>query len=158
MTILDSGERREFETGAVRDMSAGKGRFDLMPLDIVFHLMEDNAVLGYIQCYVENGKKEALKLAADCLIVECFPTSAHAMLELAKHFEKGMEKYGVDNWKKGIETRSYVDSAVRHFCKYKAGYDDEPHAVACLWNLVCCIWTIKNKPELNSYPVEREEE
>ena len=30
--IKDSGERREFETGAVRDMAEGKGRFDLMPL------------------------------------------------------------------------------------------------------------------------------
>lgn len=29
--ILDSGERREFSTGAVRDMAAGKGRMDLLP-------------------------------------------------------------------------------------------------------------------------------
>lgn len=32
MSILkDSGNRREFETGAVRDMAEGKGRFDLLP-------------------------------------------------------------------------------------------------------------------------------
>uniref|UniRef100_A0A6H1ZPN0 dATP/dGTP diphosphohydrolase N-terminal domain-containing protein n=1 Tax=viral metagenome TaxID=1070528 RepID=A0A6H1ZPN0_9ZZZZ len=30
-TIKDSGERREFDTGAVRDVSGGKGRFDLLP-------------------------------------------------------------------------------------------------------------------------------
>jgi hypothetical protein len=29
--IKDSGTRREFGTGAVRDMSSGKGRFDLIP-------------------------------------------------------------------------------------------------------------------------------
>lgn len=29
--IKDSGERREFDTGAVRDIRFGKGRFDLMP-------------------------------------------------------------------------------------------------------------------------------
>ena len=29
--ILDSGNRREFETGAVRDMPEGKGRMDLLP-------------------------------------------------------------------------------------------------------------------------------
>lgn len=34
--IKDSGERREFETGAVRDMSAGKGRFDLLPPEAIF--------------------------------------------------------------------------------------------------------------------------
>jgi hypothetical protein len=28
--VKDSGERREFGTGAVRDMSAGKGRYDLI--------------------------------------------------------------------------------------------------------------------------------
>ena len=29
--IKDSGERTEFDTGAKRDMHAGKGRFDLLP-------------------------------------------------------------------------------------------------------------------------------
>lgn len=29
--ILDSGERTEFQTGAVRDMHEGKGRMDLLP-------------------------------------------------------------------------------------------------------------------------------
>ena len=28
--IKDSGERREFETGAIRDMHEGKGRMDLL--------------------------------------------------------------------------------------------------------------------------------
>jgi hypothetical protein len=30
-TILDSGTRREFETGSVRDAQEGKGRMDLLP-------------------------------------------------------------------------------------------------------------------------------
>jgi hypothetical protein len=34
-TIKDSGERREFGTGAVRDMSSGKGRFDLIPWRVI---------------------------------------------------------------------------------------------------------------------------
>lgn len=29
--VKDSGERQEFETGAIRDMQAGKGRYDLIP-------------------------------------------------------------------------------------------------------------------------------
>ena len=33
--ISDSGNRTEFETGAVRDIQEGKGRCDLLPLDIV---------------------------------------------------------------------------------------------------------------------------
>lgn len=34
-TIKDSGERREFGTGAVRDMATGKGRFDLLPWAVI---------------------------------------------------------------------------------------------------------------------------
>lgn len=30
-TIKDSGARRSFQTGAVRDVAEGKGRFDLLP-------------------------------------------------------------------------------------------------------------------------------
>jgi hypothetical protein len=30
-TLKDSGERREFASGSVRDQSKGKGRFDLIP-------------------------------------------------------------------------------------------------------------------------------
>lgn len=30
-TIKDSGDRTEFDTGAVRDMHSGKGRMDLLP-------------------------------------------------------------------------------------------------------------------------------
>ena len=33
--LPDSGDRTEFESGAVRDIQAGKGRCDLLPLDVV---------------------------------------------------------------------------------------------------------------------------
>ena len=38
MEIKDSGERREFETGAVRDMQEGKGRLDLLPACAILRL------------------------------------------------------------------------------------------------------------------------
>lgn len=33
--IKDSGQRTEFESGAVRDMHAGKGRYDLLPWEAI---------------------------------------------------------------------------------------------------------------------------
>lgn len=66
--IKDSGERREFETGAVRDIQDGKGRCDLLPLDVVSWLTDDIHIVN-----------------------------------------------------------------------------------AFVWNVVCCIWTCINKPELNDY-------
>ena len=37
-TIQDSGERTQFETGAVRDMHEGKGRFDLLPWEAIWEV------------------------------------------------------------------------------------------------------------------------
>ena len=155
--IKDSGERREFATGAVRDMAAGKGRFDLMPLDVISLLgFDDDAFVYYVSRYQRSGDATDLNTATGCIMRNFFATPHRALLELAKHFENGAVKYGEYNWQKGIETKSYIDSALRHYCKHRAGHTDEPHAVACLWNLVCCLWTINNKPERNSFPVERE--
>ena len=36
--IKDSGERTHFDSGAVRDMHAGKGRFDLLPMCVLTRL------------------------------------------------------------------------------------------------------------------------
>lgn len=36
--IKDSGDRTEFETGAVRDMQEGKGRYDLLPMCVIDRL------------------------------------------------------------------------------------------------------------------------
>lgn len=37
-TLKDSGDRREFGTGAVRDMAEGKGRMDLIPWDVALNI------------------------------------------------------------------------------------------------------------------------
>jgi len=36
--IADSGNRTQFETGAVRDLHEGKGRYDLLPWDAIHEL------------------------------------------------------------------------------------------------------------------------
>jgi hypothetical protein len=36
--IKDSGERRRFETGSVRDIQEGKGRYDLIPWEAIHEL------------------------------------------------------------------------------------------------------------------------
>lgn len=37
-SIKDSGSRREFETGALRDIQLGKGRYDLLPWEAIHEL------------------------------------------------------------------------------------------------------------------------
>lgn len=90
--IKDSGKRTEFKSGAVRDISAGKGRFDLLQI--------------------------------------------HGILAAAMQLEAGAKKYSARNWEKGIPLSSFLNSALRHLFKELAGYDDEPHLPAAIWNLL----------------------
>lgn len=147
--ILDSGTRREFETGAVRDIQEGKGRCDLLPLDTL-----GDRVLERIECFKETGLcgylQEALRYA------DLFTDQYTEFLEVSKHFEDGAKKYGENNWQKGIPTHCYIDSAVRHYLKHRRGDTDERHDRAFVWNLLCCIWTCIHKPELNDYGKETE--
>lgn len=146
--IKDSGTRREFESGAVRDIQEGKGRCDLMPLDVVGSFL-NNPTLCYINNFQETGDVVCLKDALSSSGV--FHDPYTTFLEVAKHFEEGAKKYSEDNWRKGINAKNYVDSGVRHYLKYLRGDTDEPHDRAFCWNIMCCIWTCQHKPDLNDY-------
>lgn len=148
-SIKDSGNRREFETGAVRDIQEGKGRCDLMPLDVVAHWLDDN-VIGWIDSFTKTNRLDVLYQALDCFD-DNKNQKSDMILEVSKHFEAGALKYGENNWQKGIPTHCYIDSAVRHYLKWLRGDTDEPHYRAFVWNLLCCIWTCEHKPELNDY-------
>lgn len=100
--ILDSGERREFTTGAVRDIQEGKGRCDLLPLDAValqINLGVDaDCVLQSIYLFTNGNDLQYLYLAVEHFrnMVGCDPVTI--LLEVSKHFEEGAKKYGEHNW------------------------------------------------------------
>lgn len=161
--ILDSGERREFPSGAVRDIQEGKGRCDLLPIDTVAELldyadepseMRGMRVLDYLDMFTasETGDMsfrhflyEALMRFAD----ENGWDVPTMLLEVSKHFEEGAKKYGEKNWTLGINLHCYIDSAIRHYLKWCRGDNDEPHDRAFCWNLLCCAWTLAHRPECN---------
>lgn len=161
--ILDSGERRRFETGAVRDICEGKGRCDLLPLDIIAECFIGDSeadILGKMAQFRSDGRRKHLLEAIDIFTL-VFRNgvkggvrknrAADALLEAAIHFEEGAKKYGENNWQKGIPVHCYIDSALRHFLKFVRGDKDEPHDRAFVWNLLCCAWTMKHKPELDDF-------
>ena len=166
--IKDSGERRKFSTGAVRDIQEGKGRCDLLPLYVVAELMGNtesvDGVLQFIGEYIATGDTDWLyhtltmvspnwddgKTKESTKKIQT-QRKCSMLLEVSKHFEEGAKKYGEYNWQKGIPTHCYIDSAVRHYLKYLRGDTDEPHDRAFVWNILCCIWTCIHKPELNDY-------
>ena len=151
--LQDSGERREFETGAARDISEGKGRCDLLPLDVVGQLLMAPP-LFFMEKFKESKDVAYLQdaITTFCNVISMdIPT---AMLEVSIHFEDGAKKYSENNWKKGIPLHAYLDSAARHYLKYARGDTDEPHDRAFIWNLLCAYWTYAHKPEQDDVEID----
>lgn len=154
--IKDSGNRRQFESGAVRDMQEGKGRCDLMPLEVVAKCLRydlgnnvehenEVRIIELIKYFLETG--DTTPLVQALYIFPEYDCLATMFLEVAKHFEEGAKKYGENNWQKGIPVNCYIDSAVRHYLKWLRGDKDEPHYRAFVWNLMCCIWEVDYRPK-----------
>ena len=163
MAIKDSGNRTEFETGAVRDMSSGKGRFDLMPIESLCKLLNDkvlnclkeynqtkdpcwfvNAIEAFIPLYWDNYDIPDYLHEENCCVNADKCEYASVLLDVSVHFEEGALKYGENNWQKGIPISSYIDSGLRHYFKHKYGLVDEHHNRAFVWNMMCAYWTVIN--------------
>lgn len=145
--IKDSGVRRNFDSGAVRDIQDGKGRPSLMPLRVVAQLLESltggDYVMNEIASFAETVNTAHLYRVLSAFAVLAFDGSAETMiLETSKHFEEGAKKYGENNWQKGIPVNCYLDSAIRHYLKWRRGDKDEPHDRAFAWNVMCCCWEV----------------
>lgn len=57
--------------------------------------------------------------------------------------ENGARKYEDRNWEKGIPLMRFLDAADRHLSKLIAGFTDEDHAAATIWNVGGYIQTLK---------------
>ena len=157
MKLKDSGARREFGTGAVRDIADGKGRADLLPLDVVAAIL-DTPVLDCINDYVRTGDTEQLNCAILHFIDESDWEDVYtAMLEASKQYEDGARKYGDRNWELGQPLHVFIDSGVSHYLKFKRGDTDEPHDRAFLFNILGAIWTHINLPDLIDLPFRKDE-
>lgn len=159
----DGRAKTHYESGAVRDNKDGKGRCDLMPLDILGAVFTD-CVFAKLDAFKRTGNAEALRDILVAFANEQYSKTprqgvsnspngylAELYLEVAKQFEDGAKHYGENNWQKGIPVNSYIDSAVRHYLKHIAGWADERHDRAFAWNITCCMWTMLNKPDLDNY-------
>jgi len=153
--ILDSGERREFASGAVRDIVDGKGRCDLLPLDVVGEylgefkpeLMEIFLSINSFARGVTDKRSIFKAINTFCCLTNW--SVFEMLLEVSKHYEEGAKKYAERNWEKGIPAHCYIDSGLRHLIKWADEWNDEPHDRAFVWNMMCLLWTIEHKPELN---------
>lgn len=58
-----------------------------------------------------------------------------------KRYLDGADKYGENNWMKGMPLSVYYDCAHRHLEAWWRGENDEDHAAAVVWNMLCAMWT-----------------
>lgn len=58
----------------------------------------------------------------------------HALLRIAKLYERGADIYGAFNCEIGQYHSRYLDSLFRHLLKYLGGASDEDHLAAICWN------------------------
>lgn len=153
--IKDSGQRTEFESGAVRDMQGEeKGACHLLPLDVIEGLFSDElaTILLFIQGFLDDFKIENLYRALRLFAHYKKITIPQMILEVSIHYRDGAKKYKPHNWKLGIPVSSYISSGVRHLLKDIDGQCDERHDRAFVWNMLGAIWTMQHKPELNDLP------
>lgn len=158
MEIKDSGERRVFETGSVRDVAEGKGRCDLLPLGVVGAYLDD-PIFTAIEEYIRGGQPMELARVLNMIADNHYNGNRCEMiLDVAVQYEQGAKKYAERNWEKGQPLHVYIDSAVRHYLRLKAGHEDEPHLRAFVWNILGAIWTQTHKPELIDLPFAQSED
>lgn len=74
------------------------------------------------------------------------------LFRLAKHYEAGAKKYEDRNFEKGMNISRCVDAAMRHLVKYLAGWSDEDHLAACVWNCAAIMFFEHEKPEMQDIP------
>ena len=158
--VKSSGNTREFETGAHRDCAKGKGRCDLLPLiqasEVLGKTSENGSrdVVTYNLGLFQKDPKREYILAAIEEGINTLPglngCMYTAMLEVSHLYEDGAEKYGENNWQKGMPVSVYIDSGIRHYIKAMRGDSDEPHHRGFIWNMLGALWTIDNIPQNSS--------
>lgn len=174
MEVKDSGTRRQFEGGSVRDAGivvdedgkiiGRKGRCDLMPLREVALVCDTYrrkvdgktsdcipSFLGCVAMFLEELDTVWIEEAITAFCLERGWSVDKAMLETAIQYEEGAEKYDDNNWRKvggGIPAHCYIDSGVRHYLKWADGWVDEPHDRACIWNMLGLLYTLANEDTL----------
>lgn len=62
-----------------------------------------------------------------------------ALKRLAIHYANGAKKYDEHNWTKGIPVSRCIASLMRHVFQFVAGDNDEDHASAIIFGIMCIM-------------------
>lgn len=170
--IAVDGEYATHGNGAIR-YSKNKGRFDLIPEDVLLRLIKtfnvmkmddfdisiskiteecwsDNYISTIIRLtayhYFPNDIKDRISVIDEKELSDTFFSYLHIMLnDLSIHFQKGAETYGERNCQTGLPLWTFKDSGRRHLSQYITGFEDEPHHISIIWNMWMADWSENNE-------------
>ena len=88
----------------------------------------------------ESAAKKALHFSEGKYGLDQIPPEI--LIEYARVFDYGAEKYARDNWRAGTDWHQFYGSALRHIYKWWLGEDIDPetglpHLAHALWNVAC---------------------
>jgi len=140
--IVDSGHRREFTTGAMRDRDEGKGIPTLISPHFISCVIEDKIErCVHLSYSLLETKNIILAEWIACTICDMFSSHNDMIVRLSKHLEAGAKKYSPRNWEKGMPIEEYINSLIRHLTSI--GREDEDHLAAATFNIMALIHTWK---------------
>lgn len=144
----DSGKRQDFETGARRDTQAGKLRFDLLPKGAVITLcrtygdfdefFEDVPIVSDVPDLSDPAESKDAEILAT-VRMDLIPD--YALHRVAALYGRGEQKYGANNWTKGIHLARTFASCARHLFMWAWGDTAEDHLAAVIWNAISLMYT-----------------
>ena len=167
--IKDSGNRRKFDSGAVRDRAEGKGLPTLIsPIFAQKFIEYSNQCRNipfspdythYLHCALQHtyillggirNSKMEYAIATDIMYamqvqynINNYSIRIYPIFfqKLAHQLEEGAKKYGQRNWEQGMPLEEYLNSLLRHLLQWYNGDEDEPHDAAAAFNIMCYCHT-----------------
>lgn len=107
--IKDSGDRTEFESGAVRDCAEGKGRCDLVPIESFCEAtLSSDDILGKLGGFQKYKDPCILKFIFNEFVEIYFKSKYDAFLELAIHFEEGAKNILITIGRRGFQLKDIL--------------------------------------------------
>lgn len=105
----------------------------------------------------DSGSRQAFETGAVRDIQEGKPRfdliPTFALERVAGLYGRGAEKYGDNNWQKGIPFSRCLASLERHLHQFKQGKTDEDHLAAVVWNALAIMhYQEVGFDELNDMP------
>lgn len=167
--IKFSEETKEFTTGAHRG-GGDKAPMEYLPMVEAIELLtcsknlpcynkeEAYEKIGFsIEEFKVTGNLNLIKEAGAIFGKLHFHNMYACLEQTALHFKQGAEKYGFNNWQRGMPLLNYAGSLSRHLMKVIDEWDDEPHHTAFMWNVLAIMWTVKHVPQMNNLHLRCEE-